>query len=55
MSGSAVYHQHASYGTAAFAVHTNGTHNGAPWNSHNAGTRITKERFDNLIAWRDAP
>ena len=55
MSGSPVYHQNATYGTAAFAVHTNGTHNGAPWNTHNAGTRITKERFENLIAWRDAP
>jgi glutamyl endopeptidase len=55
VSGSGVYYRHPTFGFAAIAVHTNGTHNGPPWNSHNAGTRITKERFDNMIRWRDAP
>lgn len=55
MSGSAVYHLHPTYGNAAMGIHTNGTHNGPPWNTHNAATRITKERFDNLMAWSSAP
>lgn len=53
MSGSPVFHTHPQYGRAAYAIHTNGLHNGSPWNTNNAGTRITKARFENLIRWRD--
>lgn len=53
MSGSPVFHQHPKYGSAAYAIHTNGLHNGSPWNTNNAGTRITKVRFSNLLKWRD--
>jgi glutamyl endopeptidase len=54
-SGGVVYHQHPQFGTAAFAIHTNGRHNGPPWSTHNAGTRITQARFNNMEAWRNAP
>lgn len=52
MSGSPAYHKHPRYGWAAFGIHTNGRHNGAPWRTHNAATRITKARFENMQRWR---
>jgi M6 family metalloprotease-like protein len=34
-----------------FGVHTNGAHNGEPWASNNAFTKINKIRFETIMRW----
>ena len=58
MSGGPVYAtpaDGADLGDAAsaaiFAVHTNGLHNGAPWSSNNAATRLTPARIALIQSW----
>jgi glutamyl endopeptidase len=50
MSGSPVYNRVAC-NPCAIAIHTNGVYGGS---THNRGTRITQQVFNNLIAWRNA-
>lgn len=60
MSGSPVY-QYRSVGSAfcvgycSMAIHAYGFHDGYPHGTYNHGTRITEARFNNLVAWRNAP
>nr|WP_246251667.1 trypsin-like serine protease [Sulfitobacter algicola] len=49
MSGSAVH----TGDLFVFAVHTNARHNGAPWRSNNAATRLTEARLSNIAHWID--
>ena len=47
-SGSPVYVESEN---TIFCVHTNGLHNGAPWNENNACTRITPQRAAVISHW----
>lgn len=47
MSGSAIH----SGDYYVFAIHTNAKHNGEPWRSNNAGTRLTPIRVANVMYW----
>ena len=42
-------------GVCALAVHAYGLHGFFPHNTYNHGSRITQARFNNFIAWRNAP
>jgi glutamyl endopeptidase len=56
MSGSPVYQNRAGCGFCSMAIHAYGfPHGGFPHNSYNHGTRITQAKFNNLVAWKDAP
>jgi glutamyl endopeptidase len=56
MSGSPVYQNRSGCGFCSMAIHAYGfPHNGFPHNSYNHGTRITQAKFNNLVAWKDAP
>ena len=47
-SGSAVFSKNDHH---IICVHTNGLHNGTPWNANNACTRITNERLVTINGW----
>jgi glutamyl endopeptidase len=42
-------------GPCIMAVHAYGLHGAAPHSTHNHGERITKDRFGNLVNWKNAP
>lgn len=42
-------------GPYAMAIHAYGLHGRSPHGTNNHGTRITKEVFNNLKAWKDSP
>jgi glutamyl endopeptidase len=54
MSGSPVYYIRSGCGTCAMAIHAYGVYGSPPFSTNNHGTRITKDVFDNLTAWRNA-
>ncbi len=49
MSGSAVHNGNF----LVFGIHTNARHNGAPWRTNNAATRLTAQRLSNIAGWID--
>ncbi|MGH1483780.1 MAG: trypsin-like serine peptidase [Geminicoccales bacterium] len=60
MSGSPVFTNRPSgspwcVGHCVMGVHAYGLHGSPPHSNHNHGTRFTKAKFDNLIAWRNLP
>lgn len=61
MSGSPVYQNRPAgsafcTGYCAMGIHAYGfPHGGYPHDTYNHGPRITEARFNNLMAWRDAP
>jgi glutamyl endopeptidase len=55
MSGGPVYYNRSGCPQCSMAIHTKGTYNGPPFSTHNHGTRITQEVFNNLLAWENAP
>lgn len=56
MSGSPVYQNRSGCGFCAMAIHAYGfPHASYPHNAYNHGTRITQAKFNNLVAWKDAP
>ena len=59
MSGAPVYYNRPSgspycTGYCSMAIHAKGLYGSPPYSRNNRGTRITKKRFENLKAWRDA-
>jgi glutamyl endopeptidase len=61
MSGSPVWSDRppgapfAQNGAYGMAVHAYGTYNGAPFNTHNHGTRITQRVFNNFVFVKNLP
>ena len=56
MSGSPVWTDHGvDCPVCAMAVHAYGLYGARPFALNNHGTRITRQVFDNLMAWSDAP
>ena len=47
-SGSPVFSGNDNY---IIGGHTNGLHDGEPWRSNNAFTRITPERLREIVSW----
>lgn len=59
-SGSSIWQDRAPgskycTGPCIMAVHAYGLHGSPPRSTYNHGERITKDRFNNLIHWRNAP
>ena len=43
-----------AFGYCSMGIHAYGLHGSSPHSTNNHGTRITRARFENLKAWKDA-